>query len=100
MVECVKGVHIFQLTPDLLIKKGTRINMPVYASHHTPEFFPEPEKFRPERFLKENVGDIIPFTYRPFGGNHWGSLRMYNYRQQFYSHRWTPAVYRSKVCHG
>ena len=50
------------------IKKNTQIQMPVWASHHNPEFFPEPEKFKPERFLKENSGNIIPYTWRPFGG--------------------------------
>ena len=44
------------------------MDMPIYASHHEPEFFPEPAKFDPERFLKENATDIIPHTYRPFGG--------------------------------
>ncbi len=49
------------------ILKGTKILFPIYASHHNPDFFPEPEKFKPERFLKENATDIIPMTYRPFG---------------------------------
>ena len=47
---------------------GMIVDMPIYASHHEPEFFPEPTKFDPERFLKENATDIIPHTYRPFGG--------------------------------
>ena len=50
------------------VTKGTRVDFPIYASHHDPDFFPEPEKFKPERFLKENANDIIPYTYRPFGG--------------------------------
>ena len=41
--------------------------MPTWASHHNPDFFPEPEVFRPERFLKENSDQIIPYTFRPFG---------------------------------
>ena len=49
------------------IKKNTLINMPTWASHHNPDFFPEPEVFRPERFLKENSDQIIPYTFRPFG---------------------------------
>jgi cytochrome P450 len=42
--------------------------MPVYGSHHWEEFFPTPEKFIPERFLKTNQSQIKPFTFRPFGG--------------------------------
>ena len=41
--------------------------MPTTAAHHDPEFFPEPERFKPERFLKENADNIIPYTWRPFG---------------------------------
>lgn len=62
------NLSVSQLTPQLFIKKGTRIDMPIWASHHNPEFFPEPEEFRPERFLKENADQILPYTYRPFGG--------------------------------
>lgn len=36
--------------------------------HHNPNFFPEPEKFTPERFLKPNSETIVPFSYLPFGG--------------------------------
>ena len=31
------------------------------------EFFPEPNSFRPERFLKENADNLVEFTWRPFG---------------------------------
>jgi len=49
------------------IKKGTLIKMPIYAAHYDPDFFPDPERYQPERFLKENSDDIIPYTWRPFG---------------------------------
>ena len=51
----------------MFIKKNTFIQMPLWASHHNPDFFPEPEVFRLERFLKENSDEIIPYTFRPFG---------------------------------
>lgn len=31
------------------IEKGTLCFTPVYAIHHDPEYYPEPERFRPER---------------------------------------------------
>ncbi len=34
------------------IKKGTLITFPIYAMHQNPKYFPEPGKFKPERFLK------------------------------------------------
>jgi cytochrome P450 len=36
--------------------------MNIYAVHHNPEFWPEPEKFDPERFTKPTV----PFSFLPF----------------------------------
>jgi len=36
--------------------------------HYNPKYFPEPEKFQPERFLKPNDSEIVPFSYIPFGG--------------------------------
>lgn len=55
--------------PGMKVTKNMRVDMPIYNSHHNPEFFPDPQEFKPERFFKENQGNIIPYTYRPFGGN-------------------------------
>ncbi|KAF6203283.1 hypothetical protein GE061_003701 [Apolygus lucorum] len=45
------------------IPKGTAINIPVYSLHHDPKYFPEPEKFKPERFEQP----ITRGAYSPFG---------------------------------
>ena len=39
----------------------------MYAIHHSDEFYEEPEKFTPERFLPENRHKLVPYTYLPFG---------------------------------
>eukprot|EP00088_Acartia_fossae_P013203 TRINITY_DN1687_c0_g1_i12.p1 TRINITY_DN1687_c0_g1~~TRINITY_DN1687_c0_g1_i12.p1 ORF type:complete len:486 (-),score=141.78 TRINITY_DN1687_c0_g1_i12:488-1945(-) len=49
------------------IKKGTCIGLMNYVIHHNPEYWPEPELFRPERFLKENAGNIVPCSFLTFG---------------------------------
>ena len=36
--------------------------------HYNSKFFPEPEKFQPERFLKSNENKVVPFSHLPFGG--------------------------------
>lgn len=36
---------------DEYIPGGTDIGVPVYAMHHDPEFFPDPFKYHPERWL-------------------------------------------------
>ncbi|XP_064471828.1 cytochrome P450 3A24-like [Ornithodoros turicata] len=43
------------------------VAIPVYAMHHDAQYFPEPEKFDPERFSDENLSSIRPYTYLPFG---------------------------------
>ena len=54
---------------NFLIKKGINIIFPIWALQHNPEFFPEPESFKPERFLKDgNQNKFHPYAYIPFGG--------------------------------
>ncbi|GBP96261.1 Cytochrome P450 3A8 [Eumeta japonica] len=35
---------------QIRVEKGTVIHIPVYALQHDPKYYPEPEKFIPERF--------------------------------------------------
>lgn len=44
---------------------GTLFLLSPYVSHRRAEYFPEPEAFRPERFLE---GEPPRFAYYPFGG--------------------------------
>ncbi|XP_046569764.1 cytochrome P450 3A6-like [Haliotis rubra] len=50
-----------------LIKAGTSVNFPIYAMHHDPEFWKEPEKFQPDRFLPENKTAMHDYCFAPFG---------------------------------
>ncbi|CRL05219.1 CLUMA_CG018250, isoform A [Clunio marinus] len=52
---------------NLVVPEGTQITIPTYSMHRDPQFFPDPLKFDPERFNDENVSNIRPFTYLPFG---------------------------------
>ncbi|XP_077286390.1 cytochrome P450 9e2-like [Arctopsyche grandis] len=49
------------------IKTNELISIPIYGLLHDPKYFPDPEKFDPERFSDENKGSIDPITYLPFG---------------------------------
>jgi len=51
----------------LSISKGINIAIPIYVIHHNPEYWPEPELFKPERFFKENASNVIPYAWLPFG---------------------------------
>uniref|UniRef100_A0A2A4JDS0 unspecific monooxygenase n=1 Tax=Heliothis virescens TaxID=7102 RepID=A0A2A4JDS0_HELVI len=52
---------------DFILRKGCGIQIPAFAFHHDPKFFPDPEKFDPERFSEENKHKINPLAYMPFG---------------------------------
>ncbi|KRT85204.1 cytochrome P450, partial [Oryctes borbonicus] len=52
---------------DLVIEKGTSVMISLPGLHMDPEYFPEPDKFDPERFSKENKSKIKPFTFLSFG---------------------------------
>ncbi|XP_072264690.1 cytochrome P450 3A9-like isoform X1 [Pyxicephalus adspersus] len=49
------------------IPKGMVCLIPAYVLHNNPEYWPEPEEFRPERFSKENRESHTPYTFLPFG---------------------------------
>jgi len=44
---------------------GTGVAASIWLAHRNPTTFPEPEAFRPERFL---LRKFSPFEYLPFGG--------------------------------
>ncbi|ODM99103.1 Cytochrome P450 3A56 [Orchesella cincta] len=52
---------------NLKIKKGTMIMIPAWAVHRDPEQFPDPEEFKPERFLPENKSKMHQYSFMTFG---------------------------------
>ncbi|OTF80009.1 cytochrome P450-like protein, partial [Euroglyphus maynei] len=50
------------------LQKGEMIRIPTFAIHHNPKYYPDPDRFDPERFMPENRHKIVPYTYLPFGG--------------------------------
>lgn len=52
---------------DLRIPEGTLTFIPVHALHHDPEYYPDPDRFDPERFNAVNRNSRHPFVYLPFG---------------------------------
>ncbi|MFH4980904.1 hypothetical protein AB6A40_007613 [Gnathostoma spinigerum] len=48
------------------IKKGTIIHVPTFAIHYNEEFYPNPEKFDPERFTSTS-SPVEPLSHIPFG---------------------------------
>jgi cytochrome P450 len=44
---------------------GVTVSAAIYATHHRPDLWPDPERFDPDRFVGTRPG---PYTFFPFGG--------------------------------
>ncbi|MEM7552696.1 MAG: cytochrome P450 [Cyanobacteria bacterium P01_A01_bin.84] len=55
------------------LPKGMVLSPCIYLTHHNPEIYPEPKKFKPERFLERQ---FTPYEYLPFGGGNRRCLGM------------------------
>lgn len=62
---CVKDYNI--PGTDITIERNTQIFLPIYALHRDEEYYPDAEKFDPERFSIENKHKIPNYAYMPFG---------------------------------
>jgi cytochrome P450 len=49
------------------VPKGVTVVMDIWAAHHDPRFYPDPETFRPERWTEEFTKGLHKFAYLPFG---------------------------------
>lgn len=57
------------LLDDKVIPAGTTLGVFSYGIHRDPTYFPNPEKFDPERFLSDNQKKL-PYAYIPFSAGH------------------------------
>lgn len=67
---CTKPYTIQPQFPDekpIHLQVGDNIMLPIFGIHRDPKFYPNPEKFDPERFNEENKNKIQPYSYLPFG---------------------------------
>lgn len=52
---------------DIILKKGTSVIISNLGSQMDPEYYPNPEKFDPDRFSVENKNTRPSGTHLPFG---------------------------------
>ena len=55
------------VTDELIVEKGTMVGIPIYILHRNAEYWPNPDKFDPERFNPHNEQSYPAFAYLPFG---------------------------------
>ena len=63
---CLKKYKIPE--SDVVIEKGTPLIITVLGLHMDPNYYPNPEKFDPERFTEEEKRKRHHYAYIPFGG--------------------------------
>lgn len=63
--KCTKTYQIPGTTA--FVREGLSVIIPCYGLHRDPEYFPEPERFDPDRFNEENKSKIWDYAYIPFG---------------------------------
>ncbi|ODM89526.1 Cytochrome P450 3A40 [Orchesella cincta] len=51
----------------LVVPKNMVIQVPIHAIHYNEEYFPQPHKFQPERFLAENKDKLNSAAFLTFG---------------------------------
>jgi cytochrome P450 len=67
------GVFLRQAVEDVEVSgvrvpRGALVHILAYVCQRDPRWFPEPERFDPDRFLPERQRTLPQFAYFPFGG--------------------------------
>ncbi len=70
---------------------GTTLLPSIYLTHQREDIYPEPKKFKPERFMEKQFS---PYEYLPFGG---GNRRCLGYAFALYEMKLVLATILSKV---
>lgn len=64
---CTKDYNLSYDNVNVTIAKGTEVWFPIHSYQCDAKYFPEPDRFNPERFSDENKATINPSNYVPFG---------------------------------
>ena len=65
--ETLRKLNQPMVLGEYRLPAGHGVAMATVLAHYNPQVYPDPEEFRPERFLERSYS---PFTYMPFGGGH------------------------------
>ena len=60
------NVPNFILSENYVLPADSEIFFQLYLLHRDPKFWPDPEKYDPDRFLPERITNRHPYSYIPF----------------------------------
>jgi cytochrome P450 family 6 len=63
--ECTKPVKL--RGTDVTLEKGLQVAISILGIQRDPKYYPDPERFDPERFSEEERKKRPQFSYIPFG---------------------------------
>jgi len=49
-----------------MLPAGATVALSIYGMHRNPKLFPDPDSFKPKRFLPENSEGRHPYAFIPF----------------------------------
>jgi len=67
VTEVLRTLHEPLELGGYALRPPTAVSPSILGVHRRPELYPEPERFRPERFIERTFG---PHEFLPFGGGH------------------------------
>jgi cytochrome P450 len=68
LLHARKSLAEDRLPSGVLLPAGTRVFLSPWSMHRNPRWFPDPNRFDPDRFLPEAKQARPAFSYLPFGG--------------------------------
>ena len=51
---------------EYILPAGLSVALLIYGMHHNPNVYPDPEVYKPERFLPEQSATRHPYAFLPF----------------------------------
>lgn len=52
---------------DSILPEGVEVEISLLGAHYDEEYFPDPQRFDPERFFEANKNTLPHYAYMPFG---------------------------------
>jgi len=68
LLHARKSLAEDRLPSGVLLPTGSRVFLSPWSMHRNPRWFPDPNRFDPDRFLPEAKQARPAFSYLPFGG--------------------------------